>query len=79
MNSVSAGGTWIDFSGTAATVRQALHTQLHYFNANGARHVANQSNPQIPAALAPAITGIVSLNDFSPRPMKRVHASYTFT
>src|SRR5581483_3378159 len=79
VNSVSPGGTWIDFSGTAARVRQALHTQLHYLNVNGVRHIANQSDPQIPAALSPAIAGIASLNDFSPRPMKRARASYTFT
>jgi subtilase family serine protease len=78
VNSVSQGGTLIDFSGTAASVRQALHTQLHYFDVNGARHVANQSDPQIPAALAPAIAGIVSLNDFSPRSMRRSRTSYTF-
>jgi len=30
----------------------------------GKRHIANVRDPQIPAALAPAIEGIVSLNDF---------------
>jgi subtilase family serine protease len=78
VNSVSPGRTWIDFSGTAASVRQALHTQLHYFNVDGARHLANQSDPQIPAALAPAVAGIASLHDFSPRSMRRSRANYTF-
>jgi subtilase family serine protease len=42
------------------------------------RHIANMSDPDIPEALAPAVAGVVSLHDFSPRPRKRVHADYTF-
>jgi subtilase family serine protease len=79
VNSLAPGGMTIDFSGTAAQVREAFHTEIHYLTVNGARHVANMSDPQIPAALAPAVAGIVSLHDFSPRPHRRVHADYTFT
>jgi subtilase family serine protease len=43
------------------------------------QHIANMSDPQIPAALAPAVVGIVSLNDFRPHPMHRMHKDYTFT
>ena len=49
---------------------------------NGERHIANMSDPQIPAALAPAIVGIVSLHDFKPRAqheMRRSAANYTFS
>ena len=37
------------------------------------------SDPQIPAALAPAIVGVVSLNDFTPRPnlVRRPKTEYT--
>jgi len=79
VNSIAAGGMTIDFSGTAAQVLEALHTEIHYLNVNGVRHVANMSDPQIPDALAPAVAGIVSLHDFSPRPLKRPRADYTFT
>jgi subtilase family serine protease len=78
VNSIAPGGMTIDFSGTAAEVREAFHTEIHYLNVNGVRHVANMSDPEIPEALAPAVAGIVSLHDFSPRPHKRAHADYTF-
>jgi subtilase family serine protease len=57
----------IDFSGTAGQVRDAFHTEIHHLAVNGASHIANITDPQIPAALAPAMVGIVSLNDFRPR------------
>ena len=56
----------IDFSGTALQIRQAFHTEIHYLDVNGKRHIANMSDPQIPKALAPALTGIISLHDFKP-------------
>jgi pro-kumamolisin-like protein len=62
----------VDFSGTAGQVRYAFRTEIHYFDVRGVRHIANLSNPQIPAALAPAVAGIVSLNDFKPRPINGV-------
>ncbi|HEV2201394.1 MAG TPA: S53 family peptidase [Bryobacteraceae bacterium] len=80
VNSMPPGGMTIDFSGTAGNVREAFHTEIHHLDVGGVRHIANMSDPQIPAALAPAVAGIVSLHDFSPRPMKRerAHAAYTF-
>ena len=57
----------IDLSGTAGAVREALHTSIHNLNVDGEPHVANMGDPQIPAALAPAVAGIVSLHDFRPR------------
>lgn len=56
----------IDFSGTAGQVREAFGTEIHALEVNGARHIANIRNPSVPAALAPAIEGIVSLNNFFP-------------
>jgi Pro-kumamolisin, activation domain/Bacterial Ig-like domain (group 3) len=54
----------IEFSGTAAQVQAAFGTPIHNFEVNGKTYVANASNPQIPAALAPVVAGIVSLNNF---------------
>ena len=63
----------VDFSGTAGQVRESFHTEMHRISVNGETHVANMSDPRIPAALAPAVKGVVSLNDFRPRTMmKRV-------
>lgn len=78
VHSVYPSGLVIDFSGTAAQVRDGLHTEIHYLNVNGQRHVANMSDPQIPAALSPAVSGVASMHDFSPRPMRKARANYTF-
>jgi hypothetical protein len=67
----------IDFSGTAGQVRKAFHTEIHNLNVKGVKHIANMSDPQIPAALAPAVVGVVSLHDFRPYPMYRPRADYT--
>lgn len=61
----------IDFSGTAGQVERAFKTQIHYLEVHGVKHFANVNDPQIPEALAPAVSGIASLNDFKPRPMAR--------
>jgi len=79
VHGVSSGGMTIDFSGNARQVRDAFHTEMHYVNSGGQRHIANMSDPQIPQALAPVVRGVVSLHDFSPHPMKRAHANFTFT
>ncbi len=71
VNFVYPSGMVIDFSGTAGMLRTAFHTSLHNLNVNGVRHLANFNDPQIPAALAPAVAGIVSLNDFRPHAMSR--------
>ncbi|MFZ0761005.1 MAG: S53 family peptidase [Candidatus Sulfotelmatobacter sp.] len=68
----------IDFSGTASQVREAFRTEIHALDVKGERHIANVGNPSIPAALAPAIEGIVSLNDFRPRPTVVPRPQYTF-
>ncbi len=77
INSVYPSGMTIDFSGSAGQVRRAFHTSIHNLDVNGERHIANVSDPQIPAALAPAIAGVVSLHDFRPHKMSR--PKYTFT
>jgi len=79
LNTVYPNGTVIDFSGTAAQVRTAFHTAIHLLDADGAKHYANMSDPQIPAALSPAVAGILALHDFSPHPMKQPRGNYTFS
>jgi hypothetical protein len=69
---ISRGRTIIEFSGTAAQVQQAFHTEIHKFVVNGEAHWANASEPQIPQALAPVITGINSLHNFPKQPMYRL-------
>ena len=66
---VAKGRTVIEFSGSAAQVREALHTSIHKYAVNGEEHWANASDPEIPAALAPAVGGVLSLNNFRARPL----------
>ena len=79
VNRVYQSGTSIDFSGNAGQVREAFHTEIHNLDVNGAAHIANMSDPQIPAALAPVVVGVVSLNDFRPHAMNHPRTSYTFS
>jgi subtilase family serine protease len=58
------GRTVIEFSGTAAQVRDALHTEIHRYVVRGVEHFANAGDPQIPTALAPVVAGVVSLHNF---------------
>jgi subtilase family serine protease len=64
---VNAARTLIEFSGTASTVHSAFHTTMHRYAVQGEQHFANASDPTIPAALAPVIAGIASLNNFPRR------------
>ena len=66
----------IDFSGTAGQVLAAFNTEIHRLSVNGKDHIANMSDPQIPEALAPVVTGIVSLHDFRPHSMKKPAPQY---
>ena len=77
VNVVYPSGVLIDFSGSAGQVREAFRTEIHSLEVKGERHIANMSDPQIPAALAPAVAGIVSLHDFKPRVMHKLKPNYT--
>lgn len=65
---VPAGNRLIAFSGTAGQLQETFHTQMRSYRIATpnqiADHISNSQNPQIPAALAGSIAGIVSLNDF---------------
>jgi subtilase family serine protease len=67
INLVHKSGLTIDISGTAGQVRNAFHTEIHQYLVNGEQHIANASDPKIPAALAPVVVGFASLNDFRPK------------
>ena len=67
VNSVSPTGMSIDFSGSAASLAAAFHTQMHAYSRNGEPHIGPSAAPAVPAALAPVIGG-VTLGNFFPRP-----------
>jgi len=66
------GRTVLEFSGSASQVQEAFHTTIHKYLVNGEQHWANANDPSIPAALAPAVAGVNSLNNFPRKAMSRI-------
>jgi hypothetical protein len=66
---VSPTGTTVRFAGTAQALGHAFHTELHSYTVDGQAHIANNSEQQIPAALAPLVKDAVSLHNFFPKPL----------
>ncbi len=81
---VARGRNWIAFSGVVAEVRAALGAEIHRYNVAGQMHFANSNEPSVPRALAPAVIGILGLDDFYPKPLtrllrsQRAHPEFTF-
>jgi len=61
---VGPGRSVVEFSGNVGQVRSAFHTEIHRFHVGAEDHLANSTDPQIPAALAPVVAGVVSLHNF---------------
>jgi subtilase family serine protease len=75
VESVATGGRSIVFTGTAGQIKNTFHTEIHQFLWHGEKHVANISDPQIPAAFSAVVDGLVNLHDFhshsrKPGPLK---------
>src|ERR1700723_71537 len=77
VNVVYTNGLLIDFSGTAGQVQSAFHTEIPQLDVKGEKHFANVSDPRIPAALAPAVVGVVALHDFKPHTNYKLRSNYT--
>jgi len=65
---VPASHNAVSFSGSAAQVAAAFHTEIHHYVLNGAQHYANSGVPSIPGALSDVVSGFVALDDFQPKP-----------
>jgi hypothetical protein len=65
---VSKGRTVVEFSGTAAMVQEAFHTTIHKYVVGAEPHWANASDPQIPEALTPVVSGVWTLHNFRKNP-----------
>src|SRR5437588_3190341 len=70
--SPTKGRTVIEFSGSASQVKETFHTAIHKYVVNGAQHWANASDPQIPAALTPAVSGVLTLHNFLKKPQSHL-------
>jgi hypothetical protein len=71
IHEVGKGRVYIQFDGTVANVERAFHLEMHNYMAEGKMHLANDRDPEIPAALSPVVTGIASLHDFLPMHFSR--------
>jgi len=72
VDDISRNRLFIRFSGNAAQVQSAFHTEMHNLLVKGEKHIANMSDPQIPGALAPVVIGVKSLHNFFPHPLHRL-------
>lgn len=76
---IARGKQWIEFSGDAGQVEQAFHTEIHHFMASGEKRIANAGDISVPQALAPVVTGILSLHNFPKRRAMRNGSIFTVT
>lgn len=72
VDEISSGRRLVVFSGSAGQVSDSFHTELHRYRIDGEMHIANAQDPQIPAALAGVVRGVVSLHDFRRSAQTRV-------
>jgi subtilase family serine protease len=72
IDEVSRDRMSIRFSGTASQVESAFHAPIHNLAVKNQPHIANMSDPQIPAALAPVVFGVKALHNFFPHPLSRI-------
>jgi subtilase family serine protease len=68
IDEIAANHRLIAFSGSAAQVAETFHTAIHRYIIDGAEHIANAQDPQIPASLAGVVAGVVSLHNFRRAP-----------
>jgi uncharacterized protein (TIGR03437 family) len=68
VNDVARGRQWITFTGSAAGVGGAFHTEFHRYITDGQTHFANATPPSIPEALADAVAGVGGLDDYDLTP-----------
>ena len=73
VSEVANGRTAIEFSGVVAQVQSAFRTEIHRYEVNGMSHWANASDPSIPSALVPAVSGVLTLHNFPRHSYLTVH------
>ena len=78
VNKVHPGRVAIEFSGNAAQVDAAFHTEIHRYNIQGKTEFANSSDPQIPAAFASLVAGIAPIHSFRAEPTIKVQGKTSY-
>jgi len=72
VNWVAPSRIFIGFGGVAADVNRAFQTELHTYTVNGEARYSVNSDPMIPAALAPAIKAIRGLSTPGEKPQHHI-------
>ena len=67
VDSVARSGRFITFSGEVGSVETAFNTKIYNVTVDGEQHISNTTDVSVPAALAPVVRGVKSLNNFFPR------------
>ena len=72
VDDVARSRNWVVLSGTVAQVQSAFVTEIHNYRVENEAHIANATEPSIPAALESIVLGIRGLDDFRPKPRNKV-------
>lgn len=75
----SRGRTQVFFSGTAAQVGDAFHTEFHRYLVEGETSLANAVEISVPQAISGMVLGFRGFENFRPRPRVHVEARPNFT
>ncbi len=67
VDSIAHSARFISFSGPVGSVETAFNTKIYNVTVDGEQHISNTSDVSIPAALAPVVSGVKSLNNFFPK------------
>jgi hypothetical protein len=78
VNRVHPGRAAIEFSGNAAQVAAAFHTEIHRYEIQGNVEYANDRDPQIPAAFAALVAGISPMQSFRAQPLIKVRGKISY-
>jgi hypothetical protein len=68
VTSIANSRNQIAFDGTVAQVEAVFRTEIHNYLVDGEIHLANATNPSVPAALAGLVLTMGNLHNFSPKP-----------
>jgi subtilase family serine protease len=68
VTSVANSCNEISFDGTVSQIEVTFRTEMHNYLVNDEIHIANATDPSVPAAFADSILAIGHLHDFAPKP-----------
>jgi len=74
---VANGRNEISFDGTVGQVEALFNIEMHHYLVNGELHLANASEPSIPAAIGQSVISVGHLHDFAPKPRAKVQPHLT--